>query len=57
MSVFQQYPETGSQTPPFRLDVQLHHLLKKPSGERPLLPPPPSAKPLSLPQPVFPQHP
>jgi len=57
MSVFQQYPETGSQTPPFRLDVQLHDLLKKPSEGRPLLPPPPSAKPLSLPQPVFPQHP
>ena len=42
--------------PPFRLDVQLHDLLKNPA-QRPLLPPLPSAKPLSLPQPVFPQHP
>ena len=55
MSVFQQYPETGSQTPPFRLDVQLHDLLKKPAG-RPL-PPQPSPKPLTLPVPVFPLHP
>jgi MoaA/NifB/PqqE/SkfB family radical SAM enzyme len=38
------------------LDVQLHDLLKKPTG-RPLAPPPPSAKPLTLPEPVFPQHP
>jgi len=56
MSVFQQYPEPGGHTPPFRLDVQLHDLLKKPA-ERPLLPPPPSRKPLTLPMPVFPQHP
>jgi hypothetical protein len=56
MSTFQQYPETGGQIPPYRLNVQLHDLLKKPTG-RPLLPPPPSAKPLTLPEPVFPQHP
>jgi hypothetical protein len=56
MSTFQQHPETGGNIPPFRLDVQLHHLLKKPTG-RPLAPPPPSAKPLTLPDPVFPQHP
>ena len=56
MSVFQQYPQAGGSIPPFRLDVQLHDLLKKPVG-RPLLPPPPSAKPLTLPVPVFPQHP
>ena len=56
MSVFQQYPDPSGHTPPFRLDVQLHDLLKKPA-EKPLLPPPPSARPLSLPQPVFPQHP
>jgi MoaA/NifB/PqqE/SkfB family radical SAM enzyme len=56
MSTFQQHPETGGSIPPFRLDVQLHDLLKKPTG-RPLAPPPPSAKPLALPEPVFPQHP
>jgi MoaA/NifB/PqqE/SkfB family radical SAM enzyme len=56
VSVFQQYPQAGGSIPPFRLDVQLHDLLKKPVG-RPLLPPPPSAKPLTLPVPVFPQHP
>ncbi|MGD0127583.1 MAG: radical SAM protein [Terriglobia bacterium] len=56
MSVFQHTPEPGGHTPPFRLDVQLHDLLKNPA-QRPLLPPPPSAEPLSLPQPVFPQHP
>jgi MoaA/NifB/PqqE/SkfB family radical SAM enzyme len=38
------------------LDVQLHDLLKKPAGP-PLLPPPPAAKLLSLPEPVFPQYP
>jgi MoaA/NifB/PqqE/SkfB family radical SAM enzyme len=56
MSLFQQYPETGGNIPPFRLDVQLHDLLRKPTG-RPLTPPPLSLKPLTLPQPVFPQHP
>jgi MoaA/NifB/PqqE/SkfB family radical SAM enzyme len=56
MSVFQQFPEPSGCIPPFRVDVQLHDLLKKPT-QRPLLPPPPSAKPLRLPEPVFPQHP
>jgi len=56
MSVFQQHPDPVDHTPPFRLDVQLHDLLKNPI-QKPLLPPPPSEKPLSLPQPVFPQHP
>ena len=52
---------TGLQQPqpegnqPFRLDVQLHDLLKKPPANR-LLPPPPIARE-SLPEPVFPQHP
>ena len=56
MSTFERHPETGGKIPPFRLDVQLHDLLKKPTG-RPLAPPPPSAKPLALPEPIFPQHP
>jgi hypothetical protein len=43
---------------PFRVDVQLHDLLTKPSS--PGLPPPPvrpKAVPEVLPTPVFPQHP
>ena len=56
MSVFQRHPDLSDHAPPFRLDVQLHDLLKNPP-QRPLLPPPPSANPLNLPQPVFPQHP
>jgi len=43
---------------PFRVDVQLHDLLTKPSS--PALPPPPvrpKAVPEVLPTPVFPQHP
>jgi MoaA/NifB/PqqE/SkfB family radical SAM enzyme len=40
----------------FRLDVQLHEILQKPPA-RPAIPPPPRGKPLSLPEPVFPQYP
>ena len=43
---------------PFRVDVQLHDLLTKPSSPG-LLPPRlrPLAEPEVLPTPVFPQHP
>ncbi len=51
----QQPQQGGEGTQPFRLDVQLHELLKKPGLNR-LLPPPP-ADLQSLPDPVFPQHP
>jgi MoaA/NifB/PqqE/SkfB family radical SAM enzyme len=40
---------------PFRLDVRLHDLLKKPGTDRLL--PPPVAVPQRLPDPVFPQQP
>jgi hypothetical protein len=33
MSTFQQHPEAGGNIPPFRLDVQLHDLLKRPTGK------------------------
>ncbi len=46
----------GSSAPAFRLDVQLHDLLRKPTGRPgPLLPR--EGKPQALPEPVFPQHP
>ncbi len=40
----------------FRLDVQLHELLRKPAVERPVSPPAPRRLE-KLPDPVFPQHP
>jgi MoaA/NifB/PqqE/SkfB family radical SAM enzyme len=51
------HQETDASIRPFRLDVPLHDLLKKPEATRPLLPPPPSAQPQKLPEPVFPLHP
>ena len=47
---------TRGSTPPRRLDVELHDLLKKPEA-RQMVPPPPSGEPQALPEPVFPQHP
>ena len=41
--------------PPFRLDVQLHDLLKKSPAPRPILVPGRQAE--KFPEPVFPQHP
>jgi MoaA/NifB/PqqE/SkfB family radical SAM enzyme len=48
---------TGERPPSFRLDVKLHDVLKGQPPTKPLLPPPPTAKPLTLPEPVFPRHP
>src|SRR6266850_7997869 len=53
----QEHQQTNPGIQPFRVDVQLHDLLKKPEVRRPLVPPPPSAQPHELPEPVFPQHP
>jgi MoaA/NifB/PqqE/SkfB family radical SAM enzyme len=53
MGVTVQQPQQDGQ--PFRLDVQLHELLKKPPSNRLL--PPPAAGLQKLPEPVFPQHP
>lgn len=54
-------PQPHTPAPPdmrsFRLDVQLHDLLKKPATGPNLLPPPPSTPGEKLPEPVFPQHP
>ncbi len=56
MAGLQEYEPSVPSTPPtYRLDVQLHDLLKKPVI--PLAPPLPSNPPQTLPQPVFPQHP
>jgi MoaA/NifB/PqqE/SkfB family radical SAM enzyme len=52
-----QTPETSPNFRPFRLDVPLHDLLQKPGTTRPLSPPPPSAKPETLPTPIFPSQP
>ncbi len=50
--------DPGAATPNFRLDVQLHDLLKKPgTAQPPLVPPPPSKQLKSLPTPEFPRHP
>jgi len=46
----------GSSAPPFRLDVQLHDLLRKPPEKAGPLPAR-AGKPQSLPEPVFPHHP
>jgi len=53
----QEHQVSGASIRPFRLDVQLHDLLKRPGTARPLVPPPPLAQPQTLPPPVFPQHP
>lgn len=47
--------DTNGPPPPFRVDVQLHDLLTKPST-RPTAPPP-SSSPQKLPDPIFPQRP
>ncbi len=57
MTGHEQHQDAVRRTPAFRLDVQLHDLLKRPGTARPLLPPPPLAQPQTLPRPVFPQHP
>src|SRR5512133_300431 len=56
MTRLQHHEHDSASIPPFRLDVQLHELLNKPP-DRPMLMPAPSAKPLTLPEPVFPQRP
>src|SRR5216683_2872096 len=56
MTGLQQQEHNNGSIPPFRLDVQLHELLNKPP-ERPTLMSVPSAQPLTLPEPVFPQRP
>ena len=58
MSTEFQTPQTVDTAPrPFRLDVPLHNLLQKADAKSPLAPPPPSARPQKLPEPVFPQRP
>ena len=54
MPDLQECQDTDQTAPSFRLDVQLHDLLKKPTA-RPMVPP--SAQPQTLPEPIFPQHP
>ena len=44
----------GEAPPPFRLDVEIHQLLSNSSAKAPT---PPEPKGMSLPDPVFPQHP
>ena len=44
-------------TPVFRLDVQLHDLLKQSGTAKPLALPLSSAQLQTLPKPVFPRHP
>jgi hypothetical protein len=53
----EQQPPVRNPPPSFRLDVPLHDLLKQPKATRPLAPPPVSAQPEKLPEPVFPQYP
>ncbi len=48
--------ESGESIPRFRIDVQLHQVLKSQERSR-LSPVPPPRKPETLPEPVFPQHP
>src|SRR5439155_16593259 len=53
----QEHQKISTKTQPFRVDVQLHDLLKNRQATRPLMPPPPLAQPQELPEPLFPQHP
>ena len=55
--MLEQQQQTVSSPPPFRLDVRLHRLLRPSSAPRAPATPRPSGPPLSLPEPVFPQHP
>jgi MoaA/NifB/PqqE/SkfB family radical SAM enzyme len=54
-ALLEQHAHDSPQT--FRLDVQLHELLSKPSSPRPILIPKREAEAKTLPEPVFPQHP
>ena len=56
MSSAPQQPEEFSPQP-FRLDVQLHDLLTNSPAPKPLLVPPKAGGAMTLPDPVFPQHP
>jgi MoaA/NifB/PqqE/SkfB family radical SAM enzyme len=57
MSTALQHPETiNTKIQPFRVDVQLHDLLKQPELSLQFVPAP-RATPQELPVPVFPQHP
>ena len=56
MTEHEQQQDHIRSAPPFRLDVPLHELLRKPTA-RPMVPPPPSAQLQTLPEPAFPQHP
>jgi MoaA/NifB/PqqE/SkfB family radical SAM enzyme len=53
----QEHQDINARVQPFRVDVQLHDLLKKSDGARPLGPSAASVTPQQLPKPVFPQHP
>ena len=55
MAVPQQHEDSVPQ--PFRLDVQLHDLLTNSPAPKPLLVPPKATGAMTLPEPVFPQHP
>jgi MoaA/NifB/PqqE/SkfB family radical SAM enzyme len=58
MSTLQKREPSGNESlPPFRLDVELHDLLKSNSSPKPFLVPPRSPETMTLPEPVFPQHP
>jgi len=57
MIEIQPIPSGSPAPPPFRLDVQLHDLLKKPEGTKSPLPPPRAGQALKLPEPVFPRRP
>jgi sulfatase maturation enzyme AslB (radical SAM superfamily) len=53
----QEHQDINASVQSFRVDVQLHDLLKKSDGARPLGPGAASITPQQLPKPVFPQHP
>ena len=55
MAVPQQREDSAPQ--PFRLDVQLHDLLTNSPAPKPVLVPPKASGAMTLPEPVFPQHP
>jgi MoaA/NifB/PqqE/SkfB family radical SAM enzyme len=58
MSRQEQHQSQSNSAAPFRLDAQLHDLLRNPSAPKPLVQLKPSAEsPAALPEPVFPQHP
>ena len=54
MPALQEQRGSHDAPPPFRLDVQLHDLLKKSPAPRPILVP--GRQPEKFPEPVFPQH-